>query len=220
VPRRARRTGAGADRHRKTGLCLPILQRLRKGASRQTRALIVAPTRGLAEQIHQTIVDPGKGAKVKSISIYGGVSKGLSRRIAARRGDRRCPVPAVCSTISTTAASTCRTLRLVLDEADRMCDMGSSRTSAASSDICRRSARHFLLRHHAAGYPRPGGQHPAKNPATVQIDDRTRGDRFSRALSPRRLKTKLLLGDVAADGHRAGPDLHADQTSRATWLRT
>ncbi|MEK7373689.1 MAG: DEAD/DEAH box helicase, partial [Thermodesulfobacteriota bacterium] len=33
---------------------LPILQRLIKGASRQTRVLIVAPTRELAAQIHQT----------------------------------------------------------------------------------------------------------------------------------------------------------------------
>ena len=64
---------------------LPILQRLLKGQLRQTRVLIVAPTRELAEQIHQAICDLGKGTKVKSASIYGGVSKG-PQAAALRRG--------------------------------------------------------------------------------------------------------------------------------------
>ena len=58
---------------------LPILQRLATGPSRRTRALIVAPTRELAEQIHQTIIDLGKGVRAKSVSIYGGVGKEIGR---------------------------------------------------------------------------------------------------------------------------------------------
>lgn len=45
---------------------LPILQRLTKGPSRQVRALIVAPTRELAEQIHQVIADLGKNSRERS----------------------------------------------------------------------------------------------------------------------------------------------------------
>lgn len=39
---------------------LPILQRLTRRTSRQVRALIISPTRELAEQTHQTIVSLGK----------------------------------------------------------------------------------------------------------------------------------------------------------------
>ncbi|MCB0099219.1 MAG: DEAD/DEAH box helicase, partial [Caldilineaceae bacterium] len=46
---------------------LPILQRLTKGALRRHRALIVAPTRELAEQIHETIVQLGAKTKVRSV---------------------------------------------------------------------------------------------------------------------------------------------------------
>lgn len=45
---------------------LPILQRLTKGPSRQVRALMVAPTRELAEQIHRVIADLGKNSRERS----------------------------------------------------------------------------------------------------------------------------------------------------------
>ena len=64
---------------------LPILQRLTTGPLRQVRALIVAPTRELAEQIHQTAVELGKYTKIRSVTVYGGVSK--NRQVdALRRG--------------------------------------------------------------------------------------------------------------------------------------
>ena len=64
---------------------LPILQRLAKGPSRQVRALILAPTRELAEQIHHAISDLGRNSRVRSVSIYGGVSK-HNQVAALRRG--------------------------------------------------------------------------------------------------------------------------------------
>ena len=54
---------------------LPIFQRLMQMRSRKVRALILAPTRELAEQIHQASVDLGRHTGVKSVAIYGGVSK-------------------------------------------------------------------------------------------------------------------------------------------------
>ena len=51
---------------------LPILHRLnRQAASRRVRALIVVPTRELAEQIHQATKLLGRNTRVCSISIYG-----------------------------------------------------------------------------------------------------------------------------------------------------
>ncbi len=64
---------------------LPILQRLTRGPLRRVRVLIVAPTRELAEQIHQDIVALGKKTKIRSATVYGGVSK-RNQVDALRRG--------------------------------------------------------------------------------------------------------------------------------------
>jgi len=51
----------------------------------QVRALIVAPTRELAEQIHEATAVLGRRTRVRSVTIYGGVSR--SGQVAAlRRG--------------------------------------------------------------------------------------------------------------------------------------
>ena len=54
---------------------LPILDRLVRGQPGGIRALILAPTRELAEQIHQATIAFGRHTKVRSVAIYGGVSK-------------------------------------------------------------------------------------------------------------------------------------------------
>ena len=53
---------------------LPILQRLLRGPRGHVRALILAPTRELAEQIHEAIGALGKRTGLRSTTIYGGVS--------------------------------------------------------------------------------------------------------------------------------------------------
>ena len=116
---------------------LPILQRLAAeqrptaaqrspaGTSRRVRALIVAPTRELAEQIHQTSVDLGAHTRTRSIAIYGGVSK--NRQIdALRRGAEvvvSCP-GRLLDHLRDGNIDISRVDVLVLDEADMMCDMG------------------------------------------------------------------------------------------------
>lgn len=53
---------------------LPILHRLMQGGRRHVRALIIAPTRELAEQINEAIGILGRQTRIRSVSIYGGVS--------------------------------------------------------------------------------------------------------------------------------------------------
>src|SRR5512135_1022975 len=53
---------------------LPILERLIPGPRGKVRALIMAPTRELAEQIHVAIGEMGRKTHLKSCTIYGGVS--------------------------------------------------------------------------------------------------------------------------------------------------
>ncbi len=104
---------------------LPILQRLTKGPLNQTRALIIAPTRELADQIHQTIVSLGKKMKVRSVPIYGGVGK-MPQLNALRRGYEivvACP-GRLLDHLDSGDIDLSHIEVLVLDEADRMCDMG------------------------------------------------------------------------------------------------
>ena len=53
---------------------LPILQRLMKGPRGKLRALILSPTRELAEQTHVAINQLGRRTGLRSITLYGGVS--------------------------------------------------------------------------------------------------------------------------------------------------
>ena len=55
---------------------LPILNRLMGSHNGGVRALIMAPTRELAEQIHQAIETLGCKTRLKSAAVYGGVAIG------------------------------------------------------------------------------------------------------------------------------------------------
>ncbi|MCW5839468.1 MAG: DEAD/DEAH box helicase, partial [Anaerolineales bacterium] len=52
---------------------LPILNKLLDGPRNQSRALIVTPTRELAEQIRETIVTLASGTSLRCVTVYGGV---------------------------------------------------------------------------------------------------------------------------------------------------
>jgi len=54
---------------------LPLLQRLQAGPRKKVRALIVAPTRELAEQIHENIGTMAGHTRLRSVVVYGGVGK-------------------------------------------------------------------------------------------------------------------------------------------------
>jgi ATP-dependent RNA helicase RhlE len=104
---------------------LPILNKLLSGKGKRTRALIITPTRELAEQIHQTITQLKKGTPIRSVSIYGGV--GAKPQIdALHRGIDivvACP-GRLLDHINNRHAKLGALDVLVLDEADRMFDMG------------------------------------------------------------------------------------------------
>ncbi len=104
---------------------LPILQRLSTTPGRGVRALILAPTRELAEQIHQAARQYGKRTGLRSLTIYGGVGK-KAQVDGLRRGVEivvACP-GRLLDLSSERAVDLSRVEVLVLDEADRMCDMG------------------------------------------------------------------------------------------------
>lgn len=104
---------------------LPILNKLLNGQRNAPRALIVTPTRELAEQINDVIKTLSAGTKLKSATIYGGV--GAAPQIQALRNGAEilvaCP-GRLLDLIAQGHAKMANIEILVLDEADRMFDMG------------------------------------------------------------------------------------------------
>jgi len=104
---------------------LPILQKLVKGPRRQARAVIVAPTRELAEQIHESIRELGRQTGIRSVAVYGGVSK-FGQLKMFRSGVEiivACP-GRLLDHLDSGDLRLSGVEMLVLDEADMMFDMG------------------------------------------------------------------------------------------------
>ena len=185
-------TGTGKT----AAFALPILHRLMQGPRKQVRALIIAPTRELAEQINDAIQELGQQTRLKSITVYGGVNvnpqieklkQGVEIVVA-------CPGRLLDHINQGTIDLTNLEL-LVLDEADQMFDMGFL------PDI-RRILKHLPAQRQtmlfSATMPqeiRGLAREILRNPATVQVDNVAPAATVSHALYPvgQHLKTPLLL---------------------------
>ena len=121
--------GAQTGTGKTAAFALPMIDKLSAsavaGAPRKIRALVLTPTRELAVQVHDSIRTYGKHAKLASTVIYGGA--GMSPQIdAMRRGvDILVATPGrLIDHIERGTARLGEVELLVLDEADRMLDMG------------------------------------------------------------------------------------------------
>ncbi len=114
-------TGTGKT----AAFALPIIQRLLDGPRGKVRALVVAPTRELAEQIDQSFQELAKGTGLRTVSVYGGVGKGGQLQ-KFRRGVEiviACP-GRLLDHLNNHDLKLDKVDTLVLDEADQMFDMG------------------------------------------------------------------------------------------------
>lgn len=120
----AAQTGTGKT----AAFALPLLQKLSNSGqtmTRRPRALILTPTRELAAQIHDNMRSYSKYMQVSSTTIFGGVSMGPQINAMRRGVDIVIATPGRLMdhmqqrTLDLGAVET-----LVLDEADRMLDMG------------------------------------------------------------------------------------------------
>jgi ATP-dependent RNA helicase RhlE len=104
---------------------LPILERLLPGPRGKVRSLVIAPTRELAEQIHVSIGELGRKTHLRSCTIYGGV--GTNPQIQKLRAGVdivvACP-GRLLDHLDQRTINLADLEVLVLDEADRMFDMG------------------------------------------------------------------------------------------------
>ncbi len=104
---------------------LPILQKLMRGPRGRARALILSPTRELAEQTNSVIKVLGRKTGAHSVSVYGGVSAGP--QIKMLRGGAEiivaCP-GRLLDLMGQRVVNLSSIDFLVIDEADMMFDMG------------------------------------------------------------------------------------------------
>ena len=103
---------------------LPILNRIISGKRGTPRALIIAPTRELAEQIHGAIETLGGKTGLRSMAIYGGVAFGPQIK-KINRADIVVACPGrLLDHMGRKTVDLSSLEVLVLDEADHMFDMG------------------------------------------------------------------------------------------------
>ena len=117
----AAQTGSGKT----AAFVLPILQRLHGRPGAGTRALVLTPTRELAAQIHEHLLALGRHGRVTSATVFGGVKQGPQERALRAGVDVVVATPGrLLDLIGQGCARFDRLEVLVLDEADRMLDMG------------------------------------------------------------------------------------------------
>jgi superfamily II DNA/RNA helicase len=167
-----------------------------QGPRGQVRALVIAPTRELAEQIHETIKSLGQQTRLRSVTVYGGVGFNPQAEKLRRGAEIVVACPGrLLDHLSQRTINLSHLEVLVLDEADRMFDMGflpdirkiikhvpakrqTLLFSATMPDDIRRLAHDVLHK-----------------PVTVQVNHAAPANTVSHALYPvdQHLKTELLF---------------------------
>lgn len=119
-------TGTGKT----AAFAIPTLQLLseegmQNTSQRNIRALIITPTRELALQIHESFCTYGKYTKLKSCVIFGGVSQKPQEKILQQGVDILVATPGRLNDLINQKLIDLKHIKIfILDEADRMLDMG------------------------------------------------------------------------------------------------
>ena len=121
--------GAQTGTGKTAGFTLPLLQRLKANYSKDkksyVRALIVTPTRELAAQVAQSVETYGKYLPFKSAVIFGGVGINPQKAMLRKGVDIVIATPGrLLDLVSQDCLDLTKVEFLILDEADRMLDMG------------------------------------------------------------------------------------------------
>jgi ATP-dependent RNA helicase RhlE len=122
--------GAQTGTGKTAGFTLPLLQRLmsteKPGKSRRPiRALVLTPTRELAAQVAESVLTYGKHLPLRSAVIFGGVSINPQKQKLIKGVDILVATPGrLLDHVGQNSVDLSKVEILVLDEADRMLDMG------------------------------------------------------------------------------------------------
>jgi ATP-dependent RNA helicase RhlE len=184
-------TGTGKT----AAFAIPILNKLAQGKRGQLRALVISPTRELAEQICDQFTELGKKTGLRNVAIYGGVGKEMQIRKLRNGAEIAVGCPGrLLDHLYAGVLDLSKLEILVIDEADRMFDMGFLPDIKRILE-CILQPRQTLL--FSATMPddiRRLVKEVLRNPVTVQIGRSAPASSVSHALYPvqQNLKTALL----------------------------
>ncbi|MGH2407924.1 MAG: DEAD/DEAH box helicase [Candidatus Limnocylindrales bacterium] len=224
--------GAQTGTGKTAAFVLPILQRLH--ATRNTafrspiRVLVLAPTRELALQVEEMVRTYGAARPVRSTTIYGGV--GFDPQVRALRAGPEIVVATPGRLLDHVAQRTIDLSRveiLVLDEADRMLDMGFIRDirriiallparrqnllfSATYSDEIKDLARAFLS---APAYVQIAGRNTAPelvDQVVIRVDRQRKRELLSHLVRSGRVDQALVFTRTKHGANRLAEALTRD----------
>jgi ATP-dependent RNA helicase RhlE len=175
---------------------LPLLNRLITTAPGRVRALVIAPTRELAEQIHAETGRLARHTRLRSATVYGGVGFEPQTQHLRGRADIIVACPGRLLDHVRRGNADFRSIEaLVIDEADQMFDMGFLPDIRAI--LGRLPARRQTLLFSATMPPaiRRLADEILRDPLTIQVGQTAPADTVQHTIFPvtQSLKTSLLL---------------------------
>jgi ATP-dependent RNA helicase RhlE len=186
-------TGTGKT----AAFALPILHKLSTTGKRgQLRALVISPTRELAEQICDTFSDLGLRTNLRNVAIYGGVGKEMQIRKLRNGAEIAVGCPGRLLDLLYAGALDLSHLEiLVIDEADRMFDMGFLPDIKRILECILKPRQTLLFSATMPDDIRKLVKEVLRDPVTIQIGRTAPAASVSHALYPvhQNLKTALLM---------------------------
>jgi ATP-dependent RNA helicase RhlE len=197
--------GAQTGTGKTAGFTLPLLQRLQNGdrSNRKVKALVLTPTRELAAQVEQSARDYGRFLPFKSTVIFGGV--GINPQISKlRKGiDIVVATPGRLldhmqqGTIDLSGVEV-----LVLDEADRMLDMGFIRDIRKILQVLPKQRQNLLFSATFSQEIKQLAANTLNSPAEIQVaQENTTADRVTQIVYPvdKARKRELLSHRIGSE---------------------
>ena len=201
----AAQTGTGKT----AGFTLPLLQRLsqhdfaKSNVKAKIRVLILTPTRELAAQVEESVRTYGKYLDIKSLVIFGGVNINPQKEKLNRRVDILVATPGRLLDLHGQRAVDLSGIEtLVLDEADRMLDMGFIRDIRRILPLLPANRQNLLFSATFSDEIRALAHTILKDPVTVEVARRnTPAELVTQAIYPvDRERKRDLLEKLVLDG--------------------
>ena len=198
--------GAQTGTGKTAAFVLPMLQKLQKKSDgpRRIRALILTPTRELAAQVHQSVQTYGAHHPVRAMEIYGGVSARPQISKIHRGVDVVIATPGrLLDHVRQGNINLSGVEMFVLDEADRMLDMGFIRDIKQIIKQLPAKRQNLLFSATFSAEIRELASGLLNNPIEVQVAARnSTADRVEQVVMPvDKLRKRELLSEIIGKGN-------------------
>lgn len=186
-------TGTGKT----AAFALPILQKLmQQPHTTGVRALVIAPTRELAQQIHDAFGELSKGTKLRNMTLYGGVNINPQIKTLKHGVEIIVACPGrLLDHVKQGTVNLSKVQILVLDEADQMFDMGFLPDIRRILRYLPKKRQTLLFSATMPNAINELAHEVLHHPVTVKISHSTPATSVTQALFPvpAHLKTELLI---------------------------